>query len=99
MAFFSWTRWFRSLLRPQVKPIRKQNSPLRLEELEARLAPATFTWDGLGANANWGTGANWVGGIAPTGSAATLDSLVFQGSNQTTTNNNLTVATFNSITF
>ena len=35
---------------------------------------ATFTWNGGGANANWSTGGNWVGGVAPTnnGTAAIM---------------------------
>ena len=45
MAFFSWSRWLRSLLRPAIKPIRKlrKQTRLRLEPLENRLAPAWTT--------------------------------------------------------
>ena len=44
MAFFSWSRWFRSLWRPQTRPIHKRRAkPLRaqpqLENLESRLVP------------------------------------------------------------
>src|SRR6185437_5910110 len=46
------------------------------EELESRLAPASFTWTGQGPNANWSTGANWQGGVAPLGTSGT-DDLVF----------------------
>src|SRR5262245_10679424 len=31
----------------------------RLQVLEDRLAPATFLWTGLGADANWTTSRNW----------------------------------------
>jgi len=41
---------------------------------------ATETWDGLAANANWGSGANWAGGNPPGYSG---DSLIFTGSTQT----------------
>lgn len=37
---------------------------------------ATVTWNGNGANGSWSTGANWVGGTAPTGTGAG-DTLVF----------------------
>src|SRR5881397_1628003 len=62
--------------------------------------PAAFaqTWNGGGGNDNWTTGANWVGGVAPTGVAT--DNLVFTGSTRPTPNNNFPAATnFGSITF
>ncbi|MFO0936555.1 MAG: autotransporter-associated beta strand repeat-containing protein, partial [Gemmataceae bacterium] len=72
---------------------------LRFEELESRHAPATFTWSGLGANANWSTASNWVGGNAPTGNSANTEDLVFPaGATQLASKNDLTSATFNSIT-
>ena len=37
------------------------------------------TWDGLGGNANWSTGANWVSGVSP----VTGDFVIFAGSTQT----------------
>src|SRR5947209_13482220 len=83
MSFFSWRQWLRRLsgiprrtpyARPRSKPRR-----LEVENLETRLAPATFIWSGLGgaANPKWSNGANWVNGVAPTGSAAAFDDLVF----------------------
>jgi hypothetical protein len=33
--------------------------------LEPRIAPASFSWSGAGADSNWTTDANWVGGTAP----------------------------------
>ena len=77
-----------------------------LEVLEDRLAPATFTWTGndiINNNSNWSDGNNWVGGVAPTGqvdagTTSTYDDLVFpSGAKNTTTNNDLSGATFNSI--
>ena len=56
---------------------------------------ATVTWTGAGGDNNWATAANW-GGTAPVAG----DALVFAGSSQTTTNNNITANTsFASITF
>src|SRR5262249_7612311 len=72
---------------------------LQLEPLESRLAPATFTWNGAGADARFSTGANWVGGVAPTGSAASFDDLVFSASAvRKVATNNLNGATFKSFT-
>ncbi len=36
------------------------------------LAPTSTTWNGAGANDNWGTGANWVGGASPASGNATV---------------------------
>jgi fibronectin-binding autotransporter adhesin len=56
----------------------------------------TFTWTGA-QNANWGQGANWAGGVAPSGTGA--ENLVFpSGAANLATNNILNNATFNSIT-
>lgn len=50
-------------------------------------AAATVTWNGNGANNNWSTGANWVGGTAPAGTGAG-DTLIFgSGTNRPTTIN------------
>lgn len=46
----------------------------------ARLAGAAgYTWNGSGGNANWSTGANWIGGSAPTSNDSAT--LTFAGSN------------------
>ncbi len=59
------------------------------------LAAATCTWTGAGGDSNWATTANWGGTLPGTG-----DALVFAGSTQPTTNNNLAANTsFASITF
>src|SRR5262245_524603 len=99
MAFFTWARWLKLLVRPRGKTYERRPRRLSLEQLETRLAPATFIWSGAGPGNKWSTGSNWVGGVAPSGSAATLDDLVFDGrTNQRTAVNDLTGATFNSIT-
>lgn len=93
MAFFSWSRWFRSLLRPQVKPIRKQAQRLQLEALETRLAPATvtFTWTGQDHNGKWSDPMNWLSNnvhAAPTGQTGNED-LVFPAGAVLTSNNDI----------
>src|SRR5438093_936129 len=106
MSPFSWARWLRSLVQPKVKTYRKPACPLRLEQLETRLAPATFTWTGAGGNARWSTAGNWAGNQAPTGAATggVFDDLVFPSTaSQFTAVNDIPVAnnvpaTFNSIT-
>ncbi len=103
MAFFSWSRWLRSLLRPQTKPIQRRRTHLRLEELETRLAPAQFVWNGAAGDGKWGTGGpggNWSGGPAPAATDVGPDDLVFQqGFGTTTLTNNLPGLKINSITF
>lgn len=99
MGVQTWRRWLRSLLHPPTRTLRRRRSDLVLEVLEDRAVPATFTWKGGGADANWSTVENWVEGQAPGGGAAALDDLVFPTSSVTTTNNDLNNAVFNSITF
>src|SRR5436190_10339753 len=78
MVWFNWRRWLgRSTPVRKRNPHRKTAKRLQVEQLESRLAPATFIWSGAGGNSNWSSGANWQGGLAPSGSAATLDNLVF----------------------
>jgi len=56
---------------------------------------ADKTWDGLGGDINWNTGANW-GGAAPIAN----DDLFFDGATQLANNNNIVADTnFDSITF
>ncbi len=97
MAFFSWTRWLRSLCRSKVTPIRKRSFSLTMEQLETRMAPATDIWTGGGADNKWMTAANWTNGTPNPG-----DDLVFgqSGAKQLTNVNNFAAGTnFNSITF
>jgi autotransporter-associated beta strand protein len=105
MGFFSLRQWLNRKHRTKrrstaVRP-RTPSCRLVLESLEERLAPATYIWSGGGGATNnkWSLGANWVGGIAPSGSATTLDDLVFdtRAANRLT-QNDLANATFNSIT-
>ena len=57
---------------------------------------ATVTWNGGGADNNWTTALNWVGGNG----TAEGDSLVFDGSTRLTSNNTFSANTqFNGITF
>src|SRR4051812_3705081 len=88
---------------PRPKTVRhRQNNrghrQLRLESLEDRLAPATFTWTGAGSDALWTNAANW-GGTAPSGSAT--DDLVFPAASVqlTSINNFADGSTFRSIAF
>ncbi len=66
-----WTRCFSRKPAPEL-PL----AGLRFEQLEDRLAPATFTWtgasSGAGANANWSNPGNWQGGVAPSGAVIDL---------------------------
>src|SRR5690349_20132026 len=98
MPRFSWHRWVRSLSVRQNTPIeRKRSARLALEELENRLAPATFVWTGA-TDGNWSTPTNWQGGVAPTANG--FADLVFPNSAFTkATNNDLTSSKLNSITF
>ena len=70
---------------------------MTLEHLETRLVPATYIWTGAG-NGNWNTGANWQGGIAPTGIASNFENLVFPANAVSfTSTDNITSGVFNSI--
>jgi autotransporter-associated beta strand protein len=71
-----------------------------MELLEARLAPATYIWDGgAGADSRFSNKLNWSGNVAPTGSAVTMDDLVFPtGAATFTPSNDIVGAVFNSIT-
>src|SRR5262249_49360527 len=100
MPEFSWLRFLRSLSRMPGRKPEKVSRRVRLEQLEDRLAPATFQWSGAGANSNWSTGANWVGGVAPSPTAfADLDFPTLPAGRITSTNNDLLNASFRSITF
>jgi len=79
---------------------------LALEQLEPRLAPATFIWTGAAADPNWSDPQNWtVNGAPGTPNPNGLDDLVFPGgASQLNSVNDLTTgtgapATFNSLSF
>lgn len=77
MFSFNLVRWVRSLRRSRIKTIQKTpRIRLRLEELESRLAPATFTWIGA-SGSSWSTAANWQEGFAPKATDTTPANLVF----------------------
>src|SRR5689334_11586561 len=102
MFGFSLVRWLRSVGRRKSQPVRKRPSRYRLsvEALETRLAPATYTWSGTGADNNWTTNANWgVGSLShPTGAN---DDIIFPvlAVGSYTSNNNLNNALIHSIDF
>jgi len=52
-------------------------------------APGSKTWNGAGADTNWGTTANWAGGMTPIAN----DTLNFAGTTRATNINNLTTDT------
>ncbi|MFO0966487.1 MAG: hypothetical protein U0793_13005 [Gemmataceae bacterium] len=89
--------------RRKSQPARKRPPHYRLclETLETRLAPASFIWTGnAGAgNTNWSAGANWFGGVAPTGANDDLIFPTLGGAGPFTTNNNLNNALVKSIRF
>ncbi len=100
MAPFSWFRWLRSLCNFRGKTYRKPKRSLKLEYLETRLAPATYTWSGLGGNTSWSNPNNWVNHVAPT-TTTSADSLVFNNTPAAalrTTNNNIATIDVGSIT-
>lgn len=78
---FSWVRWLRSRMMPRVQQVRKLinrgRTRLALEELEQRLAPATYVWDGGGGDGSWRNPLNWVSNTAPTAKVTTNDNLIF----------------------
>ena len=76
MWSFNLVRWLRTRSRARSKTIEKKpRFRLCVEELETRLAPATFIWTGA-ASSNWGVAGNWQGNAAPT-AGSTVDALVF----------------------
>ena len=83
MGFFSLRQWLnrKSSASRRSASSRAARGPQKpaVELLESRLAPATFTWDPhlTGDGIHWAQANNWAGGVAPTGSALTLDDLVF----------------------
>src|SRR5262249_33177406 len=81
------------------KPRSGRPTRLTLEALEDRLTP-TFTWTGGSTvDSNWSTGANWMGGIAPTVATAASDTLVFgTGKARMTNINNITGLSLGEIT-
>ncbi len=70
----------------------------KIEGLENRIVPATHTWKGLGATANWSDAGNW--DTTPMGdSTAALVFPAITGNPNFTNTNNLPVLTVQSISF
>jgi hypothetical protein len=56
---------------PSLPSVARIASLFALVMLAALPAAAQFFWTGAGPNANWSTGANWSGGVAPPSSPST----------------------------
>ena len=85
-----FSRWLGQQTKRPSQSRKPRSRRLTLEHLETRLVPTTFTW----TNPNGGSfsnGANWQGGVAPSGNNAG-DTLVFSAVNSAGVNvvNNLT---------
>lgn len=104
MQPFNFVRWLKSLVETHGNTVEnKRRYRLSLEQLETRLAPASFVWSGGGGaiNRKISAGVNWVGGVAPTGSSLALDDLVFPSNAPLAARvvqNDLIGAVFNSLT-
>ena len=92
----SFLNLFNSRASRQSQPKRRSRSRARLipfiEHLEVKIAPATFTWTGLGSNNNWNVSQNWtrVGLPANPIPTSSSDILVFPaGAARMTSVNNL----------
>ena len=98
---FALARKPRTFRRADNKKFGKKNLDLRIENLEDRVTPATFTWTGL-TSSDWNVVTNWQGSNKPTGNAAAVENLVFPvtGLNQAITNfNNAVDGSYDSIKF
>ncbi|HEY2911148.1 MAG TPA: hypothetical protein VGI99_12935, partial [Gemmataceae bacterium] len=78
---------FRTLFARRSRPIRR-SVRLKPEQLEARLVPATITWDISAAptGGNWETGSNWIGGTTPGANDDAVIALTSAGTVATTAN-------------
>ena len=65
--------------------------------LAAAPAFAQSTWDGGGSSGDWSDGPNWDGDSAP--AASTTAAVIFAGSTNTTTSNDIADLTLSGITF
>src|SRR6478736_6915302 len=67
MSHKSWLNHFLKGISQPARSARRQRpafSPVRMEFLEDRTAPATLTWTGA-ASTNWSDAGNWTGGGVP----------------------------------
>src|SRR4051812_41942254 len=64
---FSFKKWLRNLSgrnsRATKRSAQRRATPLRVETLEERLAPAAITWQGT--TTSWNTPSNWSTGTVP----------------------------------
>ncbi len=74
---FSWGRWLKSLVAPRQGTYRTVRYLPRLEELESRVTPTTYTWSGAAGTGLWSTPGNWQGNAAPSVFSAATDTYVF----------------------
>src|SRR5438094_4802327 len=89
------SQWSPSRSRARKRPGRSPR--LCLEQLEDRLTPNVYTWQGSGVDSRWDTKDNWVGGVPQVGDPA-LD-LIFPTASRKTNWNNIIGLTVQSITF
>src|SRR4051794_2270531 len=95
MTFTFWRKWLSRKRSPSAKVCPRP----RLEFLEDRLAPATFTWTGAGTNNLWSNPLNWAGGVAPNPGGG-VDTLLFgPGAVRKTAANDIPNAWFAGIQF
>lgn len=72
---------------------------LRIEPLEARIAPASHTWIGTGTDNLWSNAANWTGGSPATDASGDVDLVLPTGAAQLTMQNDIAGLVVDSITF
>ncbi len=83
---FSWSGWLKSLFAPRVRTVVGAWYLPKIEQLENRITPTTYTWTGLGGDGNWGTAGNWDMGV-PVSSPTTA--LIFPTTASVNTANNI----------
>ncbi|HXG08817.1 MAG TPA: hypothetical protein VNK04_03425 [Gemmataceae bacterium] len=62
MILFQLRRLFNGKVCRPRSVLRRNSRRLSLEQLESRLAPALYTWDGSDGNGDWNDADNWVSG-------------------------------------
>jgi autotransporter-associated beta strand protein len=99
MFSFNMVRWLKTLYRSRVKTIvKKPRFRLSVEELETRLAPATFTWTGNGVDRNWSTATNWGGNNLSAATPGPIDLVFNSNAAAFLSNDNIAGLAVNSIT-
>jgi autotransporter-associated beta strand protein len=91
-----WQRLLQSLRTRRPGPRLRNNRQLKLELLEDRCVPTTFTWTGQGGNSQWSNGGNWdQGGNVPQNG----DSIVFAAPTPQQVSVNDSVGSIQDLTF